>query len=489
MAMAKNLAEHGVWGVTQHGFTSSSSSPLWTLLLALVYLVFGVSEVAPLAMNIVFASAVCVLIYLLSRRAGMRTGWALVALLAVQVLTPLVALVFCGQEHTLHLLLTIAFAWFAAQTLADDRPPGRGFLPALALAPLLVAARYEGLFLVGAAVLMLFLRRRPVPALVLAGAGLLPVVVYGVVSVSNGWMFLPNPIMIKGNLPHAGSLFNVARFLGWAFYQLARKPHVLILLLGGSGLVFWTAGRGVSAWRYPLVSLFVIAGFMHMQFSRTAAFSRYEGYLVGLGIFAIIVTLVRVWPELGKETVRTPARSLALAAAITLALAPLAASTYYDLSGIPPASKSIYEQQLQMARFIREFYQGQTVALNDIGAVSFLADIRCVDIWGIANTETGRALAQKRRPSGLIADVCRRNGAAIAVVYEEWLNREAGGVPGQWAKAGDWTLPDNAICGDETVSFYAVDSSGYDRLVNSLRAFASQLPHGVIQSGPYVAAR
>src|SRR6266851_2122500 len=31
MAIAKNLAQHGVWGVTSHEFTSCSSSPLWII--------------------------------------------------------------------------------------------------------------------------------------------------------------------------------------------------------------------------------------------------------------------------------------------------------------------------------------------------------------------------------------------------------------------------------------------------------------------------
>jgi hypothetical protein len=34
MAIAKNFAQHGVWGITQYGFTSSSSSLLYTLLLS-----------------------------------------------------------------------------------------------------------------------------------------------------------------------------------------------------------------------------------------------------------------------------------------------------------------------------------------------------------------------------------------------------------------------------------------------------------------------
>lgn len=42
MAMAKNLAHHGVMGATRFEFTSSSSSPLWTLLLTVAFVVSGV---------------------------------------------------------------------------------------------------------------------------------------------------------------------------------------------------------------------------------------------------------------------------------------------------------------------------------------------------------------------------------------------------------------------------------------------------------------
>jgi len=55
MAMAKNLATHGVWGVTPNGFTSSSSSPLWVLLLAVSYRLLGVTHLVPLLLNAIFA--------------------------------------------------------------------------------------------------------------------------------------------------------------------------------------------------------------------------------------------------------------------------------------------------------------------------------------------------------------------------------------------------------------------------------------------------
>ncbi len=40
MAIAKNFALYGVWGVTRYSFSSSSSSLLYTLMLSLFYLIF-----------------------------------------------------------------------------------------------------------------------------------------------------------------------------------------------------------------------------------------------------------------------------------------------------------------------------------------------------------------------------------------------------------------------------------------------------------------
>ena len=41
MAVARNFAQFGVWGVTRYGFASLSSTLLWTLLLSLTYYLGG----------------------------------------------------------------------------------------------------------------------------------------------------------------------------------------------------------------------------------------------------------------------------------------------------------------------------------------------------------------------------------------------------------------------------------------------------------------
>ncbi|NLF86948.1 MAG: hypothetical protein GX571_12695, partial [Lentisphaerae bacterium] len=47
LVMARNLALHGVWGVAPDVFAACSSSPLWTLMLALGMRVLGAREWLP----------------------------------------------------------------------------------------------------------------------------------------------------------------------------------------------------------------------------------------------------------------------------------------------------------------------------------------------------------------------------------------------------------------------------------------------------------
>jgi 4-amino-4-deoxy-L-arabinose transferase-like glycosyltransferase len=60
MAMAKNCALHDIWGITRHGFSSATSSPLWTFLLFSTYVLFGVNEVSPFILNVLFGTAAMV---------------------------------------------------------------------------------------------------------------------------------------------------------------------------------------------------------------------------------------------------------------------------------------------------------------------------------------------------------------------------------------------------------------------------------------------
>ncbi len=54
MAMARNLAFHGVWGITRSAFAPSSSCPGFLLILAAVYRLTGPTVWAPLILSLAF---------------------------------------------------------------------------------------------------------------------------------------------------------------------------------------------------------------------------------------------------------------------------------------------------------------------------------------------------------------------------------------------------------------------------------------------------
>lgn len=115
MAIAKNFALNGVWGITEYGFTSSTSSLLYTLLLSIIYSLFGVNEITPLILNIIFATLSICVIYRLLKQNNINNTYIFIVLQLITFLTPLPALIFSGMEHTLQILITILFVHLSAK--------------------------------------------------------------------------------------------------------------------------------------------------------------------------------------------------------------------------------------------------------------------------------------------------------------------------------------------------------------------------------------
>ncbi len=67
-----------------------------------------------------------------------------------------------------------------------------------------------------------------------------------------------------------------------------------------------------------------------------------------------------------------------------------------------------------MALFLKDFYAGNVVAANDMGAINYIADIRCLDLYGLASME--------------VADLKRAGGATTPRRYIAWLKKTAPGL-------------------------------------------------------------
>ena len=123
MAMAKNLAQHGVYGMTKYGFTSSSSSPLFVLAMAACYAVVGVREWVPLVLSISCAAAALLVADRIFRR-WLPDDGRFIALVCLSALAPLPTTGVLGMEHTLHIFLALLFIDQLVRFLEAHGTPG-----------------------------------------------------------------------------------------------------------------------------------------------------------------------------------------------------------------------------------------------------------------------------------------------------------------------------------------------------------------------------
>jgi hypothetical protein len=129
-----------------------------------------------------------------------------------------------------------------------------------------------------------------------------------------------------------------------------------------------------------------------------------------------------------------------------------------------------------MGLFLGGLPPGSTVMANDIGAVSYLADVRLVDLYGLATQETARARRAGRMDRDLLARLAAETSPAAIVVYRSWFTDA---IPPEWVEVGTWKVPEKIVVADRTVSFFAPDTSGAARLARALAAFQPRLPPSV----------
>jgi hypothetical protein len=495
LAIAKNLAEHGVWGITRYGFTSSASSLVWPLLLAAGDRLFGTIEFVPLVLNLLFATALVWTSHLFLRRYLKSPVVIALTLLALLLMIPISSLALTGMEHILHIVMTFVVIFLAIRVVLKEREPGREklsqdeFLLLLASAGL-VMVRFEGLFLLDAICLLLALRRRFGFALLLGIVSLLPVLGFGLISLANGWYFLPNSVLLKGTTPDFSSLAGITGYLVRLLTKALDSKAALLLLIGVFDLLVIHYHRRRTIWTPAgiFATLFVALAVQHFLF---AAYDfRYGAYLVATGLLALSLLLAEHLKSLGLRRIHGKAvldKMILgyLLLVVPLILLPSLHRGYIWGRGIIQASANIYQQQYQMGEFVREFYSDQPVAANDIGTISYLGKARTIDLVGLAHMDCARQRRAKRFDLDYTGRITRAEHVKIAMVYDSWFGT-TGGIPHEWSKVGEWKIRNNLVCGGDVVSIYAVDPTEKEKLADHLREFSHRMPKDVVQMGEYM---
>lgn len=477
MAIAKNLARHGVWGVTPYQFSAASSSPFWTLLLAGVYRLFGVSDWLPLLLNVLAAVGALWVADRMLRRHETPPLARTAILVGLLLLVPLPAVVFTGMEHSLQILMTLLLMDALDEWLVSGEVPLRLY----GIAAVLALTRYEAAFLILPAAALLWMHGRGRAGALLLLLFAVPVLLFGLYSVRQGGFWLPNSVLLKGGIPHdMAGRFHKVLVLAFAVRAL-RAPAFLLfgMALGAVGSIpAISASR--DAYRRSLIWWTAGAVLFHLEFVPVymdITDFRYQGAILTIALLAL--ALCRRWiaaPGVSDGSARNAApRAIFLAASAALGII-LGVRAAGVMGGVVQASTNIYQQQHQMARFMARYYPTERVALNDIGAVNFRSSVRCLDLQGLASNE----MAEVRRRHVPTRDELRvlteRFGCRIAIIYDRWFPQ---GRPEQWEPVGEWMIPNNVICGDSRITFYAIAPGTADALAQNLERFSHELPPGV----------
>jgi hypothetical protein len=483
LAIAKHFMEGGIWGVTPYAFSSSSSSPIWPLLLAAGGKIFGNLDLLPFGINLCVSIFLIVEAYAIALRLGWH-GWKTAVFpLTMAFLLPAVPLVMNGMEAILFAALALAFVETSVQYLLDSKSSGKWPLAAWGIA--LTSVRYEGLFIVVVICLLLFARRQMGTAIAVGAIAILPAVWYAVVSMSLGWYALPNSLMIK----HAPIVWSDPS----SYWQMVARIFLPISDTLTSGIPRWNsilyavvalltvriaAGLRVSIWSRPALSsiIFICVAILHGMLIASEWQFRYAGYLMAIGCWTIASLLNGMrWPVLLR------AETCAAVAIGCLVGYPLLNGALSGLIETPQAARNIFEQQWQMGSFLKENYDGQSVVVNDIGVVDFLANLHLVDAYGLASLPVARAKqtgAWEQIRTSILRDQARVADADVAVLFDSWFNHGAD-IPHEWVRITSWTIRENVVSGSDTVTWYATNAASAVRLRAQLEMYRAQLPQDV----------
>lgn len=216
---------------------------------------------------------------------------------------------------------------------------------------------------------------------------------------------------------------------------------------------------------------------LHLQLADIGWFYRYEAYLVGASmpvLAGLYFGTTRI-PQLRLLSTRRLFPRAALLACSVLLILPIHQRAKESREQIVRASHHIYSQQYQMGQFLSTMYEsGVRVAVNDLGAVTYYADVDILDLWGIGTIDVVRAKRGGTYDSHAIERLLRSRGTEVVMVYTHWFGDL---LPSDLIPVGSWTTTTSYW--GKTVMFFGTSATSAQLLRDSLRRYRPRLPGSV----------
>ncbi|HUM51518.1 MAG TPA: hypothetical protein PK431_06860 [Chitinophagales bacterium] len=460
MAIARNLAYYKVWSTNQDFFTSSSSSFLYTILLAVGFKFFGNHQYYPYVLNFVPYFLLFVVIYKYYAEQISKQKFLAINIFLISIFPlPLFAM-----EHSLHVLFILLFLLEFDKFIAGSK----NMLLLFLLGFILTMLRYESMFILFSAFLILVYNKKIIPAFLLMLIGFSPIIIYGMYSVQHGSYFLPNTLVTKGNFIEP-NLQGILAFIIKVVFDFTVNIHFTIYIIL-VGIYFWKQRFKTTHWSFLIVLLTTGA---HLLFAGVLHFYRYEAYLI------VPIVLYFIAYFYNDEQALYLSKSKLSSVLKTVFIVSVVFRLAFNIWIIQMAPKNIYEQQIQFSKFLKKYYDKQAVLVHDIGYLAFSTDVKIYDIAGIATLDVAATKTKKFHfKPGFIDQQQEKYGFKIGVFYDIFANN---GMPKTWIKAGEWKINHNRVCGLSKINFYAVDSAQFYILKQQLKEYTPFLNKNVEQ--------
>jgi hypothetical protein len=452
MAIGRNLALNGTWGINPGQFASIVGSLLWPLLLGAADAVVGIHKATPIMINIVLS---CFLLAVLDRAAKrvISEPWLrCAAVLLAAVMLPLGPLVLEGMEHTLQILLTVAVA--EGVLCAQEKKQSVWIWLPIAAA-LLAATRYEGLLVVGvAAVFLSFGDKKNIPlaGLTLA-AGVLPAAIYGWVSYHQGWLPIPNDVYFRRAPLAPDNLADIGTILLRPLESLNENPALRAITLLPLVAIFWRA-LAQRQDRIPLqnmtrVLIFIGTAAIHLWLIGMREY-RYDAYLLILGWWAVLP-----WVQEAADYFRTEhipllsATGAVLGILCALLLFPLMNRGVSETANWWQARENFRADQMAAVALVEKRSGVSGVATDFPGAFAYQG-VPVLDITGMGNVELARA----RRSGGIEAENVELAALSAKITMAAVQDASVRGyLPAVWERWAYIALPGS---GSDGIVLYTV---------------------------------
>ncbi len=291
---------------------------------------------------------------------------------------------------------------------------------------------------------------------------------------------MPNPVLLKGNMPEIKTLKDFLIYSFTWLINLFKYFHILLITFTilFSLITFFKKDKNGKK-RYIVMSIaFLLILTSHLQFARVGWLYRYEAYLMAIGILISII-LIKKMESLQKMK---KVEKVILILLLTISIALFSFRGLHAVKRTILATKNIHDQQYQMGLFLKNFYQKHCVALNDIGAANFLADLKCIDLCGLANRDIFKTIKKNEYNTYNVSKITSINKVEIAIAFKNWFKGE---FPSNWIEVGAWQIKNNVICEDDTIHFFGTNERNAKILLQNLKKFSKKLPEDVIQKGLY----